>query len=657
MIAKTIRPSINQSICHDRVLLTRNVLGNHYHRHQPCSPSPSPPQSLSPHQPRQSISTLLNSSQPQTLSLPHPPPQEPVSTKLQSNQPDIHPLVAILKNQNVWSNVLQSAGYDRDVEDATKALELVDRFGHDPLLLLGRVIISLENTPDLQEFEQIKHSLLQAGERANLSVSNAKTHAEVHAMLYQTPYAAVDAFESANAYVHKLEEAAKPPGTETYLQLFGFISYASLRRSNAVHLFNRMRLKAHPSPPISIWNAVLKVLGAGASPEPERSMDMFLEIRANNLKPTIQTYNYLIRAMCRMRRSAIGSQGRKMELEKWYNTALRFLNEMIFEDNLRPNLSTYSVLLEGAKRMGDLPRAKWTYGLFLRQLEIDRDSAFSDQRNLDWAHVQAVTSLLQTYSSFKPARKDLQLKLDDVSEAKSSLSNPEFFQTIPQNRLEVLREAEMLIGQFIKEKKIEGLQLSPHPQSRADQRKISFLVGSYLAVCSWHSTIEKLFDAYKSYTKQIKDYDGFGVIRNSWIYLIILERCESLRSPKKSGEVAREVFKEWESNLDELTKFEQVESVDSRLISQIWSTWIRLQAKYGGVEESLKEIERFRDRYPIKTAGKNSRPYLSFKNLEMVYHRLKESEDKAKMRKISRIVRGYEAEKRRKNLDILSSTI
>ncbi|PLW11477.1 hypothetical protein PCANC_18451 [Puccinia coronata f. sp. avenae] len=594
--------------------------------------------------------------------------------------------INILKKELPWYALLQSAAIDNDLDDLKLILKSLKDYGHDQTLVFGHTLPLIKAISDPKQAERMRDVLLEAGDQLGLSSSSAYHHVEVHRLLHLTANKPTDAFQTADKYVRRLEKAADPPGPEVYLQLFDFINHASMKRSTSIDLFNRLRLLAHPNPPISIWNALLRALASGASTQPERAMDTFLNLKASGESPTVETYNHLIRSMIRARRAAIGTFDRKTGYEKWYYSALRLLKQMIDDDGLRPNMGTFLVLLEGAKRLGDLERAKWTYGLFLAQLEHERNNPLTNSQEAAWMHVSAATSLFQTYASFSPANKYLltqqQKKKNNQTQAliQPSLNDPHFFKKIPQTTPEILAETELILAQFINSQ-------FPHQshirtRHRADQRQLSMLMSSYLSVYSSHSTIEELCAKYRMYTHPISDFNQgeFGAVRISWTYLILLERCEFLRSAQKAGQVAREIFPEWRANQAALSQFELVQSVDSRLISQIWAAWIRLQAKYGSTEEAMKELERFYKTYPPKFLPKPNQarkgvdlegqsgaltraqsrpiasseltnqilnsPYLAFQHLEILHHKLKLVEDHRSINRLKTIVKKYENARR-----------
>lgn len=515
------------------------------------------------------------------------------------------------------------------------------------------LLAQLAHLPQSSNAQQSIQVLSEAYSRATLTKSSAFQQAQVHLLLYRSSSTPTAAYQAASKYVQEMERVGTPPAPAVYLQLFEYLSYTSQRRAHSLDLFHRIRLLAHPTPPISIWNAVLKALASGASTEPERSMDIYLDLKAAGLYPTRETYNHLIRAMARARRPPPGTPTRRTEAEKWYSGSLRLLDRMIHEDGLRPDLNTYMALLEGSKRLGDLSRAKWIYGLFRRELDYrpSGSSSFEDSR---WLNVKAVTLLLQTYASFSPINKltyhvspnQKRVEEEIKTHSKSVAANDDQmapYRGVPKSKKQTIAESDRLMHQFL----TESGHLNLLAKTPAEQRKLSILVGSYLSVYAAHSDIANLYKVYQDLTisplSSIHENQDQKAIRITWIYLLVLERCEYVRSAERAGKISREVFHEWRSTSQWQDKFELVKSVEARLVSQIWAAWIRLQAKFGGVQESMRDIEEFTRLYPIEDIQfSESTPYLSFKHLEIVHHRLKQNEDRESVKRLLRITKGYE---------------
>lgn len=337
-------------------------------------------------------------------------------------------------------------------------------------------------------------------------------------------------------------------------------------------------------------------------------MDLFLDLKSAGLTPTLETYNNLIRAMARARRPPPGTSARRAEAEKWYFSSLRMLDRMIHEDGHRPDLHTYLALLEGSKRVGDLSRAKWIYGLFRQQLiqpsKGDPSSSLASENAHEevWIHVRAVTMMMQTYASFTPkcklthhspaqdasgSRRPVHTLQGPPSEKPSdhldrpiSVSDPMAdYRHLPQTKCEAIKEADTIMQQFL----TPAGDLRVQTQTRSDQRKLSILVGSYLSVYAAHGDIAGLHSAYERLTicplVPLGPLETAKALRITWIYLLLLERCEYVRSAERAGTIGRSVFEEWLRTEKWQRAYELVESVEARLVSQLWAAWIRLQAK------------------------------------------------------------------------------
>ncbi|EGG00085.1 uncharacterized protein MELLADRAFT_112172 [Melampsora larici-populina 98AG31] len=511
----------------------------------------------------------------------------------------------------------------------------------------------LAHLPQPSKAQRSIQVLSEAYSRASLTKSSAFQQAHIHLLLYRSGSTPTAAYQAASKYVQELERVGTPPTPAVYLQLFEYLSYTSHRRAHSLDLFNRVRLLAHPTPPISIWNAVLKALASGASTEPERSMDIYLDLKAAGLYPTRETYNHLIRAMARARRPPPGTSTRRTEAEKWYSGSLRLLDRMIHEDGLKPDLNTYMALLEGSKRLGDLPRAKWIYGLFCRELDSrpPGSTSFEDSK---WLSVKAVTLMLQTYASFTPMSKLTYHKSPNQKPVEEEINTHKPlvatnddpmapYRGVPKSKKDTIVESDRLIHQFLSE--TGGLNLSA--KTPAEQRKLSILVGSYLSVYAAHSDIANLYKLYQDLTisplSSIHENRDTKAIRITWIYLLVLERCEYVRSAERAGKISREVFHEWRSTGEWQDKFELVKSVEARLVLTKAFFRSMIKIRFGGVKESMKDIEDFTRLYPIENIqSSESTPYLSFKHLEIVHHRLKQNEDRESVKRLLRITKGYE---------------
>ncbi|KAG0144629.1 hypothetical protein CROQUDRAFT_659686 [Cronartium quercuum f. sp. fusiforme G11] len=600
---------------------------------------PSPPASSKP----------VSTSPPKKLNQLSRPMRELLGTLPISTGLDLQILSSKANEMSIgdWQSLLLAAACELQSEKLIQVLRLMKTHKVDLASVTDSLLTQLAQLPQLTEAEQSIRVVSEAYQKVGLTHSSAFHQAQVHLLLYRSASAPSTAFQAASKYIQRLERAGTPPAPAIYLQLFEHLSYTSQRRASSLDLFNRIRLLAHPLPPISIWNATLKALASGASTEPERAMDLFLDLKSTGLSPTRETYNHLIRAMARARRPPPGTSARRTEAEKWYFSALRMMDRMIHEEGFRPDVQTYVALLEGCKRVGDLRRAKWLYGLLRR--EIDNTSSVESSDGDQWIHVRAVTLMMQTYASFVPANKlthhsssknQTPIIIDEQETGLDSVDAMAEYRDIPGTKWEAIQEADRMMNQFL----TDTGELRVRAETRAEMRKLSILIGSYLSVYAAHGDIAGLYAIYERLTISPLEpgaVDGTKALRITWIYLLVVERCEYVRSAERAGRIGRAAFEEWLGTRHWQSAFELVESIEARLISQLWAAWIRLQAKFGGVKESLTDLERFVKLYPIEETTLES-PYLVFRHLEILHHRLKQNEDRQAEKRLLGIVKGYE---------------
>jgi hypothetical protein len=120
-----------------------------------------------------------------------------------------------------------------------------------------------------------------------------------------------------------------------------------------------MRYVAHPIPDVVLYTLMIRACASPVttrfSSEPEKALDLWTEMTVDqNITPTVGAYNAIILACAR--------SGTKT----YVNEAFRLARQMLDSHRdahgrspFRPNKRTFCALLEGAKRIGDLGRARW----------------------------------------------------------------------------------------------------------------------------------------------------------------------------------------------------------------------------------------------------------------------------------------------------------
>lgn len=143
-------------------------------------------------------------------------------------------------------------------------------------------------------------------------------------------------------------------------------------------LFSHARLVAYPVPDVPLFATMIQACSHGAHPSPERAIDLFTEMADDKrLAPSELAYNGVIRACARE-----GSQ-------EYYHEALRFMRRML-DEHVAPSRHTFHALLEGAKRHGDLARARW---VLVKMVGVGGEAVPNET---------TLALVLQTYAAFRP---------------------------------------------------------------------------------------------------------------------------------------------------------------------------------------------------------------------------------------------------------------
>lgn len=344
-------------------------------------------------------------------------------------------------------------------------------------------------------------------------------------------------------------------------------------------LYGHTRLVAYPVPDVSLYSTMIQACAHGAHPSPERAVDLFIEMTDDNkLPPSELAYNGVIRACARE-----GSR-------EYYYEALRYMRRML-DENVAPSRHTFHALLEGARRHGDLARARW---MLVKMIAVGAESTPNET---------TLALLLQTYAAHKPTSPQTHktgpvtpevkeapggassLVTGDVpaqSEAETrprpartleakddpaQLSSPTtgaptgalriiellgeaslFYPgPLPQTSAEVLAEARNLMLQVVDDAAL-GFQPSSPPLSTTAAASTSmfpgvepstFLLNSYLAVLNSHAPFAAALDYFHH------AFAATDVPKNRYSYELIMRRCELARNKEAAVEAAKNVWEEW----------------------------------------------------------------------------------------------------------------
>ncbi|GAA5840990.1 hypothetical protein JCM9279_001283 [Rhodotorula babjevae] len=281
------------------------------------------------------------------------------------------PLSRGLLARGEWNDLILACAEEGDNEGVTKGLELMERttpIADGTVLEQALAVYAAQKRPQdalaLAGFAR-QHSLpLSVTAHHHLLSSNLPTHPELAVRHLHSMEAAghTPLLATYNAVTHRLLSPASPP----HLVREGW------------DLFSHARLVAYPVPDVPLFSTMIQACSHGAHPSPERAIDLFTEMADDKrLAPSELAYNGVIRACARE-----GSQ-------EYYHEALRFMRRML-DEHVAPSRHTFHALLEGAKRHGDLARARW---VLVKMVGVGGDAAPNET---------TLALVLQTYAAFRP---------------------------------------------------------------------------------------------------------------------------------------------------------------------------------------------------------------------------------------------------------------
>ncbi|KAJ7222330.1 hypothetical protein GGX14DRAFT_532254 [Mycena pura] len=486
--------------------------------------------------------------------------------------------------------------------------------------------------------------------------------------------------ESALAVLHSYETQGLPAPMKTYTSTIAalYSTNLSIARAQAWDLFSHMRYVAHPKPDVVLYTSMIRACASpvvtSRSSDPERALDLWTEMTVEQrLTPTVGSYNAVILACAKSGRKA------------YVNEAFRIAKEMV--DSHRdaygrsayvPDRSTLCALLEGAKRIGDLSRARW----------ILADLVQSDAGEADGVNEEIMMHVFHAYTSYVPpfTRNLALLKASPAPEVRvptaaepaadvpPPVNQPSRFTHIPpQTGNEVIDEVQALFERILEDtgKGQGGASLDPllgGPQKFKHVILSVRLVNSYLSVHYQHSSLEV------SEALFWKVFNDVGVVPDARSYLEALERCA--RSKKRERDLSLQFAERLWENWLELEDAGRASSrtLDARMVERAHVAFIRVLALNGQLQRALDHVKSFVQKYPpsllyerpVKPSFRSTRtamvgarplvrltshnevpddrvsPLLAFDDLELLHHRLVAASMRAGIGYIKYISKAYE---------------
>jgi len=380
---------------------------------------------------------------------------------------------------------------------------------------------------------------------------------------------------SALDLLHHYEIQNIPAPMQTYTSVITslFSRPSSLARAQAWDIFTHMRYVAHPIPDVLLYTLMIRACASPVttrySSEPEKALDLWTEMTVDqNISPTIGAYNAVILACAR--------SGTKT----YVNEAFRLARQMLDSHRdasgyspFRPDKKTFCALLEGAKRIGDLGRARWILAEMVKGSQDDTnpiEAEVDEEVMMHVFHAYAAYDVPFLRSSAKfvssagtraqatspptEERRVASIAPND-SHSQSELSadhdsdgaHMSFAHIPPQTRGEVIKEVEILLGHISKDRKGTPLVTSSSfLQSRFKGVELTTrLLNSYLSVFYKHAPLET---AQEQFWKLFEDAGGLS--RSPRTYVEALERCGNSRRGSERAmalDFANQLWPRWKA--------------------------------------------------------------------------------------------------------------
>ncbi|KAF8576989.1 hypothetical protein K439DRAFT_1418570 [Ramaria rubella] len=418
--------------------------------------------------------------------------------------------------------------------------------------------------------------------------------------------------DDACALLHSFEKHKTPAPIQSYTRVIKTLFSqrgpgSEEHKAQAWDMFSHMRYVAHATADEFLYSTMMRACAEAADPEPERALDLFTEMTAdNNIAPTTHAYNAVILTCARTKKFAL--------------EAFRLAREMLNSHrdaygntptHLKPDNATFRALLEAAKRLGDLSRAR----LVLTQMTTEAQST-QDKNNI-YVDERAMTHVFHAYASYRPPfrraavsfeRSEGTAKAQDVGEDSGSqrptkrdieVVQDRHISGLPQSHQEVINEASAIWRRILEDR---------HMQSGAASRRPVFdrvsltpaLLNAYMAVHYSHSPPSA---AYKVY---VDLFEPLSVRRDVYSYVLALEAyAQGNRTSDAELAIAlsaaRAIWEGWRQQdvgIGQMSVMSTSFTVDARLVERAWIAMMRLLALNGHLNEAMGLLHQFVERYP-----------------------------------------------------------
>ncbi|KAG2159073.1 uncharacterized protein EDB93DRAFT_442357 [Suillus bovinus] len=391
--------------------------------------------------------------------------------------------------------------------------------------------------------------------------------------------------------------------------------------SQAWDLFAHMRYVAHPTPDAHLYAVMIRTCAlTPLAPEPERALDLWTEMLDAGIVPTLGAYDAIIRVCAKA-----GGE--------WVSEAIRFARQMrdrfggssseVGGGDLQGvgGLRTWTALLDGCKRVGDLGRARWILAEAVRAEGLNEEMmqhmfhAYAAYRPpfkrgatriLDDGAVVARAPAAPPkqdglLASATDCSSDLPSDCDTVPTDFSHMGTmPSFSHLPPQSSGEVIAEARALFQRILQDTNptshsSPNMPLGPLA-GKFNVRLTPRLFNAYMSVYYSHASLESARDVFERLFSSF----GVGLMGDSRTYVDALEKCALARPRERdiAGKWVDELWARWEELERKWVDGFTETTVTARLVERAHTNVRRVHLLNGDVDRAIALIRMFISRYP-----------------------------------------------------------
>lgn len=426
-------------------------------------------------------------------------------------------------------------------------------------------------------------------------------------------------------------------------------------RSMAWDLFAQMRFAAHPTPTREVYTTMIKACADPREPQPERARDLWIEMTVDQgVEPSGDEFNAIIAALGSTKADYLESFDLMRQMLAKHNEATwePFSEAEASQSSpWVPTLETFNALLEGAKRAGDLDRARWVLN---EVVDLARSSLAFGRDAIQSPNEETMASVFMTYASWKPVKRRANVALArpqsprDVTRAAEQAAkaaeaeasgeesgegsaagssqreglvedelDPTRRPSMPETSAAALLEVDALLAQCLHDyQATQGGAVDPYTVPFGKVRPTARLLNAFITAHFVHGKgVEATRAVYDGVWARVRElFPALRVRPNGWTYLEIMQKCgrgrmspADAKAARAWGAVAWDEYRAWFKEAAKQVSWENdprarrqrwLLGLDDRQTERIWAAGIKLATMRGDVDGALSMLLEFAERYP-----------------------------------------------------------